>query len=42
VGVACFPQDGRTLDALAARADRALYQAKQRGRNCVVRGSEEG
>lgn len=37
VGVACFPEDGRSLDALAARADRALYHAKQRGRNCVVR-----
>jgi diguanylate cyclase (GGDEF)-like protein len=37
VGVACYPEDGRTLDALAARADRALYQAKQEGRNKVVR-----
>jgi diguanylate cyclase (GGDEF)-like protein len=37
VGVACFPDDGRSLDALAARADRALYQAKQRGRNRVAR-----
>jgi diguanylate cyclase (GGDEF)-like protein len=37
VGVACFPEDGRSLDALAARADRALYQAKKNGRNCVVR-----
>jgi diguanylate cyclase (GGDEF)-like protein len=37
VGVACFPEDGRTLDALATRADRALYQAKEQGRNCVVR-----
>jgi diguanylate cyclase (GGDEF)-like protein len=37
IGVACFPDDGRNLDALAARADRALYQAKQQGRNCVVR-----
>jgi diguanylate cyclase (GGDEF)-like protein len=37
IGVACLPEDGRTLDALAARADRALYQAKQQGRNCVVR-----
>jgi diguanylate cyclase (GGDEF)-like protein len=37
IGVACFPEDGRSLDALAARADRALYQAKQRGRNCVMR-----
>jgi diguanylate cyclase (GGDEF)-like protein len=39
VGVACYPEDGRTLDALAARADRALYQAKQEGRNKVVRYS---
>jgi diguanylate cyclase (GGDEF)-like protein len=37
VGVACYPEDGRSLDALAARADRALYQAKKKGRNCVVR-----
>jgi diguanylate cyclase (GGDEF)-like protein len=35
IGVACFPEDGRTLDALAARADRALYQAKHLGRNRV-------
>ncbi|HEY9530341.1 MAG TPA: GGDEF domain-containing protein [Burkholderiales bacterium] len=41
IGVACFPEDGRSLDALAARADRALYQAKQRGRNCVVRYTAE-
>jgi diguanylate cyclase (GGDEF)-like protein len=37
IGVACYPEDGRTLDALAARADRALYEAKQEGRNLVVR-----
>jgi diguanylate cyclase (GGDEF)-like protein len=37
VGVSCFPEDGRSLDALAARADRALYHAKKNGRNCVVR-----
>jgi diguanylate cyclase (GGDEF)-like protein len=41
VGVACFPDDGRSLDALAARADRALLQAKQRGRNCEVRYSTD-
>ena len=37
VGVSCYPEDGRTLDLLASRADRALYQAKQEGRNKVVR-----
>ena len=26
IGFASYPEDGRTLDALAARADRALYQ----------------
>jgi diguanylate cyclase (GGDEF)-like protein len=37
VGIACYPEDGRTLDALAVRADRALYQAKSDGRNKALR-----
>ena len=37
IGVACYPEDGRTLDSLAAHADRALYAAKQEGRNKSVR-----
>ncbi len=36
IGVASFPEDGHTMDALVARADRALYKAKHSGRNCVV------
>lgn len=36
IGIAGHPADGNTLDAVAARADRAMYQAKQAGRNRVV------
>ncbi|MEA3193286.1 MAG: hypothetical protein QOD26_1619 [Betaproteobacteria bacterium] len=37
IGIACYPEDGRTLDSLAAHADRALYSAKQDGRNKTVK-----
>ena len=36
IGIAGHPADGNTLDAVVARADRAMYQAKQQGRNRVV------
>jgi len=36
IGVASHPADGNSLDAVVARADRAMYQAKQGGRNRVV------
>ncbi|KPK03482.1 MAG: hypothetical protein AMS20_10515, partial [Gemmatimonas sp. SG8_28] len=33
IGVAEFPTDGTTVDVIIDSADRALYVAKQRGRN---------
>ncbi|HEX2093837.1 MAG TPA: GGDEF domain-containing protein, partial [Longimicrobiaceae bacterium] len=36
VGVACWPEvDARSAEELISRADAALYQAKQDGRDCV-------
>ena len=33
IGIALFPDHGRTLDELITHADTAMYQAKQRGKN---------
>ena len=35
IGIAFYPHDGKTIEALIAHADAAMYCAKQRGRGCV-------
>ena len=39
VGLAVFPADGTTREALLKSADTALYKAKANGRDCVVLAS---
>ncbi|HET8799822.1 MAG TPA: sensor domain-containing diguanylate cyclase [Marinobacter sp.] len=36
VGISAYPEHGQTADQLCAAADKAMYLAKERGRNCVV------
>lgn len=36
LGVAAYPEHGKTPDELTRSADQALYRAKHSGRNCVV------
>lgn len=41
IGVASFPGDGQSMDAIVGHADRALYKAKNAGRNRVERYTQE-
>ncbi|MBW6421105.1 diguanylate cyclase [Rhizobium sp. XQZ8] len=42
MGVAFYPQDGSTPEALLARADQAMYEAKGMGRNALKVSVAEG
>ena len=42
IGVAGFPADGRNLDAIVVQADRAMYQAKQQGKNGIFAATPPG
>lgn len=33
IGIACYPNDGETIDALTKRADDAMYRSKQAGKS---------
>ena len=41
LGVASYPDDGGNLDVILDKADKAMYRAKQRGRNRVIAYTED-
>ena len=40
IGIASYPQDGSNMESLLDKADKAMYRAKQAGRNRVQSSSQ--
>jgi diguanylate cyclase (GGDEF)-like protein len=40
VGIATYPDNGRTVDEMVAHADAAMYRSKRAGRNCFSLNGE--
>ncbi|XQW84393.1 tetratricopeptide repeat-containing diguanylate cyclase [Thalassotalea piscium] len=36
IGIACFSKEHQSYNEIYAQADKALYKAKERGKNCIV------
>jgi len=36
IGISCYPDDGEEMESLFANADKAMYHAKQQGRNQAI------
>jgi len=41
LGIAIYPQDGRSMDVLLQNADRAMYEAKRAGKNRIYFFNDE-
>ncbi|EFP97918.1 putative bifunctional diguanylate cyclase/phosphodiesterase [Vibrio caribbeanicus] len=41
IGIASYPNDGKTLEKLLSNADTAMYQAKRAGKNQIAQYSKE-
>jgi len=41
IGVSSYPSDGGNLEVIMDKADKAMYRAKQKGRNSVVAAGED-